>query len=200
MFVFSLPGLMCAFVRRLELSCWIGVFSYDIFIFDNKAMASPDEILLVKLMRARDEAYEHAGMLAEVVKIFEDPKVRKTLAMRDKKLIDSLKPHCLIGRAVESYLTAMRLAGASQRTLNNYKSQLRPLFDRKMGISRDDLAALLERASANKSAKSRATQMSIVRNFFAWAHDTNLIAENPFATPLEVRHSRICRGFRRKGV
>lgn len=146
-------------------------------------MASSDEILLIKLMRARDDAYEHAGMLSELVKIFEDPKVRKTLALHDKKLIDSIKPHCMIGQAVESYLTAMKLAGASQRTLNNYKSQLKPLFERKMGISHADLMSILDSASKTKSSKSRATQLSIAKNFFSWAHDANLISVNPFDAP-----------------
>lgn len=155
-------------------------------------MGSTDETLLVRLRSARDEAYRYADMIAELVKVFEDPKVRWTLALHDKKLVQAAKPHSRIGQIAESYFAVLKNAGVGLNTINNYRSQLRPFFARKAGICREEIAAILAECGKGKSEKSRKTQEGIVRNFFIWASDNGIIVKNPFGE----KHVRRMRKYR----
>lgn len=150
-------------------------------------MDSIDETLLVRLRKAREDAYAHADMIAEIIKVFEDPKVRRTLAMHQTKLLPATKPHSRIGQIAESYFAVLKNAGVGSQTINNYKSQLRPFFDRKAGIKLDDIFKILSDCGKGKSEKSRTTQESITRNFFQWAAENGLIAQNPFEKKQQPR-------------
>ena len=98
------------------------------------------------------------------------------------KYVEHDETHPDLYEKIELYLSAKKLEGASENTLYNYRLTLRD-FAKKVkkkveNITSVDIRVYLSNFENNKKS-TLGTKLTILRSFFGWLHDEDIIQNNP---------------------
>jgi len=100
------------------------------------------------------------------------------ICTKEKSLVQSDLPE----RAT-MYLTVKKLDGLSKKTLYNYKLHLQRFHEYVLKpvnfITTTDIRIYLAQISKNKKQSTLSTEVSILKSFFGWMHDEEIIEKNP---------------------
>jgi integrase/recombinase XerD len=125
------------------------------------------------------------ALLTELQKVFPciaQDKALEILSRYDVKLKPVYGGNPDLDSKIEQYLAAKRFEGLSERTLTSYKGQL-GVFARYMckavvDITEMDIKMYLGESKENKLS-TICTKLTILRSFFKWLHEEDIIQKNP---------------------
>lgn len=100
------------------------------------------------------------------------------ICTKEKSLVQSDLPE-----KATMYLTVKKLDGLSKKTLYNYKLHLERFYEYVLKpvnfITTTDIRIYLAQISKDKKQSTLSTEISILKSFFGWMHDEEIIEKNP---------------------
>lgn len=100
------------------------------------------------------------------------------ICTKEKSLVQSDLPE-----KATMYLTVKKLDGLSKKTLYNYKLHLEKFYEYVLKpvnfITTTDIRIYLAQISKDKKQSTLSTEISILKSFFGWMHDEEIIEKNP---------------------